>query len=134
LSTNADYSLEEAITVNLDNHPTSDFGDILEAYRGEFPAVWTYQVPSGMDMDPRADYVESRDIASEGLATQAWIDLSGPTASVSLNPNLYADTPADELAAEAERVLLNWAQDQRRRLGLPGGPKPEDNETGGPNV
>lgn len=134
MSTNADYSLEEAITVELSNHPTSDFADILEAYRGGFPAAWTYTVPSAMDMDPRTDYVESRDIASDGIATQAWIDLSGQTAAVSLNPNLYADTPKDELAAEAERVLLNWAQDQRRQLNLPGGPKPEDNEAGAGNV
>jgi hypothetical protein len=131
MSTHAqNYTLEEAIVVDLPNHPTRDYKDILEVFHGGHPAVWNYQVPSAIDMDPAGQYAPSRDIQTRGLTTQAWIDLSGESVLVLVNPNLYADTPGDELRDEAQRILLDWAQDQRRKHGLPGGPTPEENQKG----
>ncbi len=128
MSTHAQqYTLQEAIVVDLPNHSVEEFQDILEVVEGGYPSAWNYQVPSAMDMDPKGDYVESRDIQAEGVTTQAWIDLTGDYARVLVNPNIYADTPRDELADEAQRILLQWAQEQRRSHGLPGGPTPEEN-------
>jgi hypothetical protein len=69
-----------------------------------------------VDLDTQPDLSEAAKTEAEGIRAQAWIDLTGDVAKVRLNPNLYADTPADELQAEAERVLRDWAVETRREL------------------
>jgi hypothetical protein len=117
MSTEADpNTLKEMIAVELENHPTSEYRSILQKFRGDFPTAWTYVVPPPADMDTAADLNESRSIEAEGMKTEAWIDLSGDHATVRLNPNYYADLPADNLREEAQRILLEWATEQRKAL------------------
>ncbi|MBS3734782.1 MAG: hypothetical protein KGY99_07625 [Phycisphaerae bacterium] len=123
--------------VDLPNHPRSDYADILDALPGEFPAAWEYEVPAAWDADAVDHPVESEDLETEGLKAEAWIDLSGDHAVVWVNPNHYADAPPDTLDAEAERVLLEWAADARRRSGAPASSPaapepPEEGEPGQP--
>jgi hypothetical protein len=117
MSTNADsYTLDEAVTIRLDHHRAEQFRDILSRIHGDMPTLHTYTVPSATDVDTRADLDEAEKISAEGMKTEAWIGFDGQVAEVHLNPNYYADTPADELQNEAQRVLLDWAQSQRQRL------------------
>lgn len=114
--------------IELPNHPRADYAAVIESLAGEFPAAWEYQVPAAWDVDEQGRPVESESAETQGVRAAAWIDLSGDHAVVWLNPNAYADAPPDTLTAEAERVLLEWASDARRRIGgrppTPGEPIP----------
>jgi hypothetical protein len=124
MSTRAnEFTHAEAVEVPLPNHPRSEYQDVLTAYEGEFPAVYEYTVPQAMDVDPAPDRDEARRYETEGITTHAWIDLAGEHARVRLNPNFYADTPADELRDEAQRILVAWSAEMRRELGLPSQPR-----------
>jgi hypothetical protein len=117
MSTHADrIALDEAVEITLENHLAEEYSDILEAYRSGWPAAYTYLAATGVDLDTQPDLSEAAKTEAEGIRAQAWIDLTGDVAKVRLNPNLYADTPADELQAEAERVLRDWAVETRREL------------------
>lgn len=117
MSTNADpHTLDEMIAVELENHSTEEFRAILDTFRGDFPTAWTYTVTPPLDMDTATDLNESRETQAQGIKAEAWIDLSGDHTVVRLNPNCYADLPADNLREEAQRVLLEWATAQRRAL------------------
>jgi hypothetical protein len=117
MSTHADrITLDEAVEITLENHRTDEYSDILEAYHGGWPAAHTYVSPTAPDLDIQPNLSEAAETEARGLRAQAWIDLTGDVAKVHLNPNLYADTPADELQAEAERVLRDWAVEMRREL------------------
>jgi hypothetical protein len=117
MSTDADpNTLDEMVAVELENHPTSEYRPILQKFRGDFPTAWTYNVSPPLDMDTAADLNESRQPQAEGVKTEAWIDLSGDHATVRLNPNYYADLPADNLREEAQRILQEWATKQRQAL------------------
>ncbi len=117
MSTNADrFTLEEAVTVRLENHSRQEFDDILSQIHGDLPVWHRYTVPAAMDVDPRAELTDAERTVSEGMKAQAGIGFADQIAEVHLNPNHYADTPPDELQNEAQRVLLDWAQSQRQRL------------------
>lgn len=113
------YEMDETVPVELPNHPRDEYADIIDNYRGDFPASWTYRVVSPWDMDPAVDREEARSIAEKGVKAEAWVDLSGEHATVHLNPHCYGEPPKDTLIEEAERVLREWIINARRELGLP---------------
>ncbi len=112
------YSHDQTRRVDLPNHPREEFQDILGAYEGEFPAVYTYHRPAPLDIDAAAPLDESRAMQADDVPARAWIDVSGAHATVGLHAHLYADTPADELRDEAQRVLEGWVVEMRRDLSL----------------
>ncbi|MFW5731857.1 MAG: hypothetical protein ACOCZU_01480 [Planctomycetota bacterium] len=119
MSTHADrITLDEAVEITLENHATDEYADILGAYQSGWPAAHTYLRPTAADLDTQADLSEAAETEAKGIRAQAWIDLTGDVAKVRLNPNLYADTPADELQPEAERILTEWASRMRRELDI----------------
>ena len=119
MSTHADrITLDEAVEITLENHATNEYADILGVYQSGWPAAYTYLRPTAADLDTQANLTEAAATEAEGIRAQAWIDLAGDVAKVRLNPNLYADTPADELQPEAERILTQWAAEMRRELDI----------------
>ena len=111
-------TLEETVAVDLDGHPSEEYADISRNLHGGYPAVHNYTVRSAADVDRKAPLQEAEQTEAEGIRAQAWIDLNGDHARVLLNPNLYADTPADELLDEAQRILLEWAFQTRQELDI----------------
>jgi hypothetical protein len=107
---------QDLVRVELPHRTLADFKDILDSFPGDFPTAWTYEVPSAMDMDRAVDRVAARQISSQGWKGECWIDLAQNPPAVILDSDLYADTPADELTEEAERLLNDWAANMRQTL------------------
>ncbi|MFP4354262.1 MAG: hypothetical protein ACLFUJ_03985 [Phycisphaerae bacterium] len=115
-----DFTKDQAITIDLETQPAEAFRDILDKYRGDWPTAHRYQVPSAMDVDDQADLDQGETLGSEGFSADAWISFEPGYARVMLNPHHYADTPADELQGEAQRILQDWARAARNSMGLSG--------------
>ncbi|MFP4106344.1 MAG: hypothetical protein ACLFVU_09670 [Phycisphaerae bacterium] len=119
MSTDANQNnLGEKIEIHLENHPREEYRDLLEQFDRTFPDEVDYRLDSQLDMDPMAETNEEQEGQISGIRARGWVDLSGDHAVVYLNPNNYADTPADELQDTAQTILRDWTLQTRRRLGL----------------
>jgi hypothetical protein len=110
--------MKNTLKIELPNHPSEEFSDILDNYSGTFPSSWTYEVTSPWDVDPVVKRDEADRIYEEDMTAEAWVDVAGQVPCVYLNPHFYAESPADDLTDEAERILQDWASATRRELGL----------------